>query len=521
MKTLDKKTWAPWAGGITSVFVFVLGISALRLIYLIWLSPFTLAEDEAHYWEWSRHLDWSYYSKGPGIAWVIAAATSVFGNVEWAVRFPAVVAAGIGSVAAALTARAIFEDKRTGFVAAVLYQCVPPFSVLGMIMTIDGPYLASWAVACYAAVMAARTAKPRWLVATGLALAAGFLFKYTIVLLAGGLIIAAIAGRKRVRFSAGAWLAGTAAFALGLVPVLIWNAGQDWVTVRHLLGHLGLAGGDMPATQGKGGWHYSPLWTLEYLAMLVLVGPVGLLGDISAVKNWKASRGVRVLVAASLPVLVFYLLVTFFARAEGNWAFGGFVGLVPLAAGIVPGALDRGYIPIRALWRISLVVGLGTALILPALPMLATSRYFGQWVPIHRLTGLRELADDAQKHLDRLREQTGLEPFLISEHYGRTSLLAFYMDGNPVAYSATSMSPAGRRSQYDIWPWTNLRNPETAEYLSGRPALIFGGPLDFWLPAFETVEDIGPLPSEPKKNRTTFIGIGYRGFPEPEAAKTP
>jgi len=511
----SRKTWAPWAGGWTSVIVFVIAISALRLIYLIWLSPYTLAEDEAHYWEWSRHLDWSYYSKGPGVAWVIAAATSAFGNVEWSVRLPAIIAAGVGSIASALTARAVFEDRRSGFVAAVLYQCVPPFSVLGIIMTIDGPYLASWAVACYTAVMAAKTAKPRWLVATGLALAVGFLFKYTIVLLAIGLIIAAIAGRKLVRFPVWAWLCATAAFGLGLVPVLIWNAEHDWVTVHHLLGHLGISGGDLPATQGKGGWHYSPLWTLEYLAMLLLVGPVGVLGNIAAIKYWKTSPGVRVLVVASLPILVFYLLVTFVAEAEGNWALGGFVALVPLAAGIVPGALDRNYIPIRAPWRLSLVTGLGTLLLLPSLPILATSQYFGQWIPVHRLTGLREVAAAAEEHLEALRQQTWLEPFLIAEHYGRTSQLAFYVTGHPVVYAAGSLTPAGRRSQYDLWPETDLRNPATIKSLTGRPALIFGGKRKFWLEAFDRVEDIGPLPGEPKSNRTTYLGYGFHGFPEP------
>lgn len=81
-----KREWAPWARGWTPVLLFVLGISLLRLLYMIWLSPYTLAEDEAHYWEWSRHLDWSYYSKGPGVSWVIALSTGLFGHSEWAVR---------------------------------------------------------------------------------------------------------------------------------------------------------------------------------------------------------------------------------------------------------------------------------------------------------------------------------------------------------------------------------------------------------------------------------------------------
>ena len=57
-------------------FVSLLAVlSAVQLCVLAW-SPFDLAPDEAHYWEWSRRLDYGYYSKGPAIAWTIAAATA-------------------------------------------------------------------------------------------------------------------------------------------------------------------------------------------------------------------------------------------------------------------------------------------------------------------------------------------------------------------------------------------------------------------------------------------------------------
>ena len=39
-----------------------------HLAYLGSNCPLDLAPDEAHYWDWSRHLDWSYYSKGPLVA---------------------------------------------------------------------------------------------------------------------------------------------------------------------------------------------------------------------------------------------------------------------------------------------------------------------------------------------------------------------------------------------------------------------------------------------------------------------
>ena len=57
----------------------------------------TCPPDEAHYWDWSRHLDWSYYSKGPLVAWLIRASCELFGPLSvaadgdlLAVRLPAV-----------------------------------------------------------------------------------------------------------------------------------------------------------------------------------------------------------------------------------------------------------------------------------------------------------------------------------------------------------------------------------------------------------------------------------------------
>src|SRR3982750_796253 len=80
--------------------VFFIAITAWRFIYLYFLCPLDLAPDEAHYWDWSRKLDWSYYSKGPLVAWLIRAGVELFGDLAIrltgtampAVRLPAVVA---------------------------------------------------------------------------------------------------------------------------------------------------------------------------------------------------------------------------------------------------------------------------------------------------------------------------------------------------------------------------------------------------------------------------------------------
>src|SRR2546423_14475763 len=59
----------------------IVGSALLRLVYLAWQCPLDLSPDEAHYWDWSRHLDWSYYSKGPGVAWLIRLSCELFGSL--------------------------------------------------------------------------------------------------------------------------------------------------------------------------------------------------------------------------------------------------------------------------------------------------------------------------------------------------------------------------------------------------------------------------------------------------------
>src|ERR1700681_3909440 len=80
--------------------LLLIGTAAcLRLCYLAFYCPLDLAPDEAHYWDWSRQLDWSYYSKGPLVAWLIRAGTELAGpwserltgSPVLAVRLPAVI----------------------------------------------------------------------------------------------------------------------------------------------------------------------------------------------------------------------------------------------------------------------------------------------------------------------------------------------------------------------------------------------------------------------------------------------
>ena len=88
----------PWGrGGRTAVIshLVILAFVGLNLLYVGFACPFDLSPDEAHYWDWSRNLDYCYYSKGPAVALLIRGSCELFGHTAFAVRLPAVLCGGL------------------------------------------------------------------------------------------------------------------------------------------------------------------------------------------------------------------------------------------------------------------------------------------------------------------------------------------------------------------------------------------------------------------------------------------
>ncbi len=520
------------------VLWLILAVTLARIAYLLWFCPYELVEDEAHYWEWSRRLGLSYYTKGPGVAWAIAASIKLLGTSEFAVRLPSVLASGIGAWAVARLARDAFNDRRAGLYAAALYNLAPVFQFASLLMTIDSPYVACWAVATWAAWRAIRTQRPSlgfWTL-LGAALGIGFLFKYTILLLVPGVIAGAVlAGRHdrrtgqpgtvRTRPIAGL-MVSTVVFLLCASPVFIWNTMEGWPTVRHLMGHLGLAGGDITVKPSASpGWNYEPRWTLEFLGVqLVLLGAPSALviGAIGAVWKRRIPEDRRAaslfMLACAVPIFAFYLVVSFLTSPEGNWPMAGFTPLLVLAAfwtSCGQNEFDRRCAAERSkpkmfihdAWKTSLWVGIIVAALMLRADLLTYIPGIGPKVPIGRLIGASTQAAHIEELRGSLQRQTGQEPLIIVQHYGQASRLAYYLDSRPVVFCASSYT-GGRKTQYDYWPDTDLGNPE----LKGRPAILVGGERSQWLSAFDRVEPIGALRGETKKDRSAFVGYGFRGF---------
>src|SRR5262245_49033995 len=179
--------------------ILILGSAVLRILYLACDCPLDLSSDEAHYWDWSRRLDWSYYSKGPLVAWLIRLSCELLGpwsvqhtgSLTFAVRFPAVVCGAL--LLWALYQLTVETTGRHGLALAVVAagSTMPVLHAGASLMTIDAPYTACWAWALVFAWRAVTAGEPgasatggrpwAWPLA-GLLVGLGILAKYTMVL---------------------------------------------------------------------------------------------------------------------------------------------------------------------------------------------------------------------------------------------------------------------------------------------------------------------------------------------------
>ncbi len=108
--------------------------------------PIDLSGDEAQYWDWSRHLDLSYYSKGPAIAYLIASKLHVWGDNYWVCVFRLVLTVGTSTCIYWLT-RKLFGGDRLALGGIFAGGVVPMYAAGSALMTIDPPFFFSWALA--------------------------------------------------------------------------------------------------------------------------------------------------------------------------------------------------------------------------------------------------------------------------------------------------------------------------------------------------------------------------------------
>src|SRR5581483_4440085 len=439
------------AGGL------ILGAALVRLLYLAAECPLDLSPDEAHYWDWSRHLDWSYYSKGPLIAWLIRVSCDLLGpwslaltgSLMPAVRLPAVLCGSLLLTALYVLTARIFRKESLALAVVAAALTLPMLSAGSSLMTIDAPYTCLWAwalVVGYQAVTANRLTA--W-ATLGLLIGLGMLAKYTMVLWVPSLVLFLFftPGLRGLFRQRGFWLMLVVA-ALGAVPILLWNAHHGWVTLQHARGHAGLE-------SGVSLFHW--LGPVRFVAtqFLLLLGYwfVAWVRALWRHRPWREPRTEIVyLWWMSVPVFVFFGGFSLKnGGGEPNWPVTAYLAGAVLVAGWLAEHMRTGGMWYRRLTVAGILATSGVGLMLTVLihdtrraaPLLA--RLSGtptaqrplpmrRFDPTCRLKGRQTLAAAVDDLRDRLRRE-GAEPILACSTWNIPGELGFYCRQQPIVYS--------------------------------------------------------------------------------------
>jgi membrane-associated phospholipid phosphatase len=428
----------------TLLFVFLLAISLFR-IYFILNSPFDLSPDEAHYWEWSRRLDISYYSKGPMIAYLIHLGTFIFGDTVFGVRFMAVMSSLLGSVFLYIFGKGLY-DEQVGLSSALIMQIIPLFSVFGVLFTIDSPFIFFWILSLFffwrsinsQSQIANRKPQIYWLL-LGLSIGLGLLTKYTMAFfyICAFLFLALSNEYRKLLFTKNPYIA----FLVSLLvfsPVLIWNADHDWVTFRHTAGQAHIADGIQISFQSLFEFLGSQFGVITPILLLLMI--------VSLWKLRKKPEG-HFLFWFSVPVVLFFSLKSIQGKVQANWALPGYItGIVAFSAFYIK-RFFSGSVGKKILIASSVIISLIATSVVhyPAMLNLPVSLD-----PAAKLEGWKELGT---KVSDIYKQMSSGHPvFIFSDSYQTASELAFYVKGHPVTYC---VNIDRRMNQYDLWPGFN------------------------------------------------------------------
>jgi 4-amino-4-deoxy-L-arabinose transferase-like glycosyltransferase len=447
----EARKWLRWS------YLLIGGLLVFRLGYiasgLIELSP-----DEALYWLQSKHPALSFYSKPPLTAFTMWVGTGIWGDNAFGVRFfSPVIAALISLMCLRFCAREI--NVRTGFIIVLITNATPLLMAGSNLMTIDPLSVLFWTAAMFAGWSAIQTTGTtrNWLW-VGLWMGLGFLSKYTeLFQFLCWAVFFCLWKPARVHLRRPGPYLALLVNALIALPVLIWNAQHDWVTVTHV--------------GGRGDFGHEFNFTTRYLIDFIgseagLLNPVFFLGMLLAVVAfWRAKpRDWRMIYFFSMgaPLVFGYLLQSLHARVLPNWIAPAVLPLFFVTVLFWDQYRERPWL--RRTFCTGLGIGIAAMVFLTDTDV--TKVVAGRYLPpakdpLHRVRGWQETARALGEARQNLLKE-GKPVFIICPGYGTTSELEFYL---PEARTAPANKPLAccwgadvPVTEFYFWPEYRIRD---------------------------------------------------------------
>lgn len=432
-----------WSG-LLLVFLF-------RVLALLTL-PLDLSGDEAYYWEWGQHLDWGYYSKPPGIGWLMALAGWIGRDTVFGIRIFAVLL-GTGSILWVYWLAKRMYDARVGLIAALAFTATPLNAGLNVLLTIDAPLMFFWTGSLYLFWRFVETQMKSLPIAVALTLmlAGGMLSKQ--MMLGFPFLAVAFLGLSQAHRSLlkkpSLWIVFLASL-ISLAPPLWWNSRHDWITIQHTAHHFETGEHTLGRTLARFfefvGSQLGLITPVIFLLMLALI--------VVSIRYWKRlGDKERFLFLFSGPALLIMVLMTLRQRINGNWPAVFYASATIFVAAWGCGKISLpGFVARLRNW---FAPGLRFAIGLAAAAYLLIYAIGLEWIDVGdldvsgELRGWKRIASDIQSIRQEVADPENTILITVSHRY-LNSTLAFYLPDHPLVYPYR-FEPGGIKDQHDFW----------------------------------------------------------------------
>ena len=283
-----------------------------RFWFLFWISlivklavgaTLPLTPDEAYYWRWSQHLDWSYFDHPIGVAllyWI----GQPLQDLGSAIRWPGIILGHISILGWLWAFKDFFRTNREKEFFLFLSLVCPLTGLGSILITPDVPMMFFYALLVGAWWRWLQAPSLTWAFCIGAFLGFGFISKYLILVFAIVAFVQIIFRWRDRGLTFLKHLPLTLIMALlASSPFWVWNVQNDFISWRFQYDH------------GLGSDIWKPRWTRQYLSGLFLfLFPTTI---YVAIKERKTdSRYIQLFVW--LP-LAFFLFASFKGKVEANW----------------------------------------------------------------------------------------------------------------------------------------------------------------------------------------------------------
>ncbi|ADP71935.1 glycosyl transferase family 39 [Rhodomicrobium vannielii ATCC 17100] len=486
------------AGGNLALTLGLIAVAGLLIARFVLAATTELAEDEAYYCMWSKHLAAGYYDHPAMIAWWIRAGTEIFGDTAFGVRFVGLLSTVAGSYLLWRASLALFADRAAALFAVVWMNATILSAAAGIVATPDTPLAFFATCVLFAIAKLVETGRGAWWLAIGAALGLAFMSKYTATLLLPGLFLWMVGTREGRRwFLRPEPYLGAVIALVAIAPVVWWNYVHDWASF---------------AKQAAHGVKDKPANAIASIGEL-LGGQAGLATPLIFLfclwgSFYALARGLRrgdarwlLLGGIAAPMWAFFIVHAASQKIQPNWP--GLVYPFAILAAVHGGLAVLGHRRAPVL-RVAFIAApfVGVAFTLVALLQLGTGAIpiEGKKDPTARMKGWATLGVD----IDRLRREHGAG-LVLTDRYAITGELAFYGMG------AEGVAQINDRIRYANFP------PPDEARLKDAPALLVlkaGSQAKTSLP-FDSAVQIGtvtrPGGLRPRDAYAVFLLSGYRG----------